>query len=126
MPAGGGFSFGSFLLDVLAIFAFVLWFWLLITVMGDLFRRRDISGLSKALWLILLIIFPYLGVIIYLVSQSRDMAERSNQRMQQAREEIRHIVGFSAADEIEKLGRLKNSGAISDEEYARLRARVMQ
>jgi len=110
----------------LAIFVFVLWFWLLITVISDLFRRHDTSGVVKAIWVIVLIIFPYLGVFIYLISQSRGMAERNSQRAQQAREELRQVVGFSAADEIEKLERLKNAGTISNEEYTRLRARVMQ
>ena|SRR5271167_791603 len=126
MLTAGSFSFGNFLLDVLAIFVFVLWFWLLITVIGDLFRRHDISGWGKAIWVIVLILFPYLGVFIYLISQSRGMAERNIQRAQQARDELRHVVGFSAADEIEKLERLKNAGTISNEEYTRLRARVMQ
>jgi Phospholipase_D-nuclease N-terminal/Short C-terminal domain len=126
MLTAGNFSFGNFLLDVLAIFVFVLWFWLLITVIGDLFRRHDISGWGKAIWVIVLIVFPYLGVFIYLISQSRGMAERNSQRAQQARDELRQVVGFSAADEIEKLERLKNAGTISNEEYTRLRARVMQ
>jgi hypothetical protein len=126
MLTAGNFSFGNFLLDVLAIFVFVLWFWLLITVIGDLFRRHDISGWGKAIWVIALILFPYLGVFIYLISQSRGMAERNMQRAQQAREELRHVVGFGAADEIDKLERLKNAGTISNEEYTRLRARVMQ
>ncbi|MGA8759713.1 MAG: SHOCT domain-containing protein [Stellaceae bacterium] len=126
MLNGGNFSFGNFLLDVFSIFVFVLWFWLLITVIGDLFRRHDVSGFGKAIWLIVLVLFPYLGVFIYLISQSRGMAERQTQRAQQARDELRQVVGFSAADEIEKLERLKNAGTISNEEYTRLRARVVQ
>jgi ABC-type multidrug transport system fused ATPase/permease subunit len=126
MLTAGSFSFGNFLLDVLAIFVFVLWFWLLITVIGDLFRRHDISGWGKAIWVIVLILFPYLAVFIYLISQGRGMAERNSQRAQQARDELRQVVGFSAADEIEKLERLKNAGTITIEEYTRLRARVMQ
>jgi uncharacterized membrane protein len=122
----GSFSFGNFLLDVFAIFVFVLWFWLLITVIGDLFRRHDISGLGKAIWVIVLIFIPYLAVFIYLISQSRGMAERNAQRAQQARDELRQVVGFSAADEIEKLERLKAAGTITNEEYTRLRARVVQ
>jgi hypothetical protein len=105
---------------------FVLWFRLLITVLGDLFRRGDVSGLGKALWVIVLVVFPYLGVFIYLISQGRGMAQRNSRRAQQAREQLRHVVGFSAADEIEKLERPKNSGTISYEEYSRLRARVVQ
>jgi predicted membrane channel-forming protein YqfA (hemolysin III family) len=122
----GGFTFTNFLTDVFSIFIFVLWFWLLITVFGDLFRRRDVSGLGKTLWVIVLIVFPYLGVFVYLISQGRGMAERQNRRVEQARGELRQIVGFSVADEIEKLERLKNSGAISHEEYAHLRAQVVQ
>src|SRR5580704_3528606 len=76
----GGFTFPNFLADVFSIFIFVLWFWLLITVFGDLFRRRDISGLGKVIWVIVLIVFPYLGVFIYLISQHRGMAERQQQR----------------------------------------------
>ncbi len=104
----------------------MLWFWLLITVFGDLFRRRDVSGLAKVLWVIVLIVFPYIGVFVYLISQGRGMAERRNQQAQQAREEFRQVVGFSVADELEKLERLKNSSAISNEEYTRLRARAVQ
>jgi hypothetical protein len=126
MLFSGGFTFSNFLADVLSIFIFVLWFWLLITVFGDLFRRHDISGWAKAIWVIALIIFPYLGIFIYLISQHRGMAERQSQRAQQARDELRQVVGFSVADEIEKLERLKNSGTISNEEYTRLRARAVQ
>jgi predicted membrane channel-forming protein YqfA (hemolysin III family) len=122
----GGFTFSNFLADVFSIFIFVLWFWLLITVFGDLFRRRDISGWAKVIWVIVLIIIPYLGVFIYLITQHRGMAERQQQRAQQARDELRHVVGYSVADEIEKLERLKSSGTISNEEYTRLRARAVQ
>lgn len=126
MLTSGTFTFGNFLLDVFSVFMFILWFWLLIMVIGDLFRRHDISGLGKAIWVIVLIVFPYLAIFVYLISQSRGMAERNTQRAQQAREELRHMVGFSAADEIEKLERLKNAGTVSAEEYARLRARIVQ
>ena len=121
-----GFTFSNFLADVLSIFIFVLWFWLLITVFGDLFRRHDISGWAKAVWVIVLILFPYLGIFIYLISQHRGLAERQSQRVQQARDELRHVVGFSVADELEKLERLKNSDTISNEEYSRLRTRAVQ
>jgi ABC-type multidrug transport system fused ATPase/permease subunit len=126
MLFSGGFTFSNFLADVFSIFIFVLWFWLLITVFGDLFRRHDVSGWAKAVWVIVLILFPYLGIFIYLITQHRGMAERQSQRVQQAREELRQVVGYSAADEIEKLERLKNAGTISNDEYARLRARAVQ
>lgn len=122
----GGFTFANFITDVFAVFIFVLWFWLLITVLGDLFRRDDVSGLSKILWIILLIALPYVGVFAYLLTQNRGMAERSKTRTKQARDDLRQIVGFSAADELEKLDRLKAAGSISEQEYARLRLRVVQ
>src|SRR5215510_1542707 len=113
----GGFTFTNLLTDVFSIFIFVLWFWLLITVFGDLFRRRDISGWAKAIWVIGLIILPYLGVFVYLITQGAGMADRTRQQVQQTREELRQVVGFSVADEIEKLGRLKQSGSITDQEF---------
>ena len=76
--------------------------------------------------MIALIIFPYLGIFIYLITQHRGMAERQSQRVQHAREDMRHFVGYSVADELEKLEPLKNSGTISNEEYMRLRARAVQ
>src|SRR5262252_1794148 len=126
MLFSGGFTFSNFLADVWSVFIFVLWFWLLITIFGDLFRRHDISGWGKAIWVIVLMVFSYIGIFIYLITQHRGMAERQSQRVQQAREELRHVAGFSVADEIEKLERLKNSGTISSEEYTRLRARAVQ
>jgi hypothetical protein len=120
-----GFTYRNFLMDVLGIFIFVVWFWLLITVFADLFRRHDISGWIKAIWVIALIVFPYLAILAYLIFQSRGMAERNVQQAQQARDELRRVIGFSAADEIEKLERLKKAGSISDAEFTRLRARLV-
>ena len=122
----GGFSFANFLTDVLAVFLFVVWFWLLVVVYADLFRRHDISGWGKALWVTAVLLFSYIGIFAYLISQGRGMAERNSQRVQQARDELRRVVGFSAADEIEKLDQLKKSGSITGEEYARLRTKLVQ
>ena len=126
MLFSGGFTFTNFVADLFSVFIFVLWFWLLITIFGDLFRRRDVSGLGKTLWVIALVVFPYLGIFIYLITQGRGMAERQTERTQQARDELRQVVGFSVADELEKLERLKNSNVISNEEYRRLRTRAVQ
>ena len=121
-----GFTFRNFLVDAFAVFIFVVWFWLLITVFSDLFRRHDVSGWVKAIWVIGLIIFPLLAVLVYLITQGRGMAERNAQQTQQARDEVRRVVGFSAADEIEKLDRLKKAGSITDAEFSRLRAKLVQ
>jgi hypothetical protein len=120
-----GFTFRNFLIDAFAVFMFVLWFWLLIIVIGDLFRRHDISGWVKAIWVIALIVFPYLALFAYIITQSRGMTERNSQQAQQTREELRRVVGFSVADEIEKLDGLKKSGSITDQEFARLRAKLV-
>ena len=120
-----GFTYRNFLMDVLGIFIFVVWFWLLITVFADLFRRHDISGWIKAIWVIALIIFLYIAILAYLIFQGRGMAERNVLQAQQARDELRRVAGFSVADEIQKLDRLKKFGSISDAEFARLRARLV-
>ena len=87
----GGLSFGSFLLNVIVIFLFVMWFWLLITVFSDLFRRKDISGGSKALWVIFLIVLPYLGIFIYIVTQGEGMSGRQQERAVEARDVAAHL-----------------------------------
>jgi hypothetical protein len=121
-----GFTYRNFLMDALAILIFIMWFWLFISITSDLFRRHDISGWGKAIWIIVLVLVPYIGVFAYLISQGRGMAERNMQQAQQARDEIRRVVGFSAADEIEKLDRLKKAGSINDAEFTRLRAQLVQ
>jgi predicted membrane channel-forming protein YqfA (hemolysin III family) len=122
----GGYTFSNFLANAFAVFVFVLWFWLFIIVVSDLFRRLDVSGYGKVCWVILLIILPYIGIFAYLLTQGRGMAQRNEARARQAQEDLRKFVGFSAADEIEKLDRLKAAGSISEQEYGRLRARLVQ
>jgi hypothetical protein len=121
----GGYTYSNFLMNVVAIFAFVVWFWLLVIIYGDLFRRHDISGWGKALWVLALVLTSYLGILAYLVTQGRGMAERNAQQAQQARDELRSVVGYSVADEITKLDQLKKSGSITDEEFKRLRAKLV-
>ena len=120
-----GFTYRNFLMDMIAIFAFVVWFWLLVVIYSDLFRRHDISGWGKALWVLALVITSYFGILIYLITQGRGMAERNAQQAQQAREELRRVVGFSVADEITELDQLKKSRSITDVEYGRLRAKLV-
>ena len=126
MPDEGGFTFANFLADVFAVFVFVVLIWLLYIVFSDLFRRRDISGWGKALWVIGVVLFPYIGVLAYMIVESKGMAERADQQAQQTQDEVRRVVGFSVADEIKKLDELKKSGSITDQEYARLRGRLVQ
>ena len=120
-----GFTYRNFLMDMIAVFAFVVWFWLLVVIYGDLFRRHDISGWGKALWVLALVLISYFGIFAYLITEGRGMAERNAEQAQQARDELRRVVGFSVADEITKLDQLKKSGSITDVEYGRLRAKLV-
>ena len=121
----GGFTFRNFIADAFAIFMFILWFWLFVSVVTDLFRRHDVSGWAKVLWVIALVLFSYIGIFAYLLTQGLGMAERNQARAREGHDDLRQVVGFSAADEIEKLNRLKSAGSISEQEYARLRTRLI-
>jgi uncharacterized membrane protein len=121
----GGLTFGTFLLDALFIFFFVVWFWILIRVLMDLFRRKDLSGVAKILWVVFLVVLPYLGIFAYLLTQGWGMTDRDVEQAEAARAHLREVVGFSVADELVKLEALKADGKISDAEYQRLRAKLL-
>jgi len=110
---------------MLVFFLWVIWFWLLITVFSDVFRRHDISGGMKALWLIFVILLPYLGVFIYLISQSKSMAERNMKQVEAQQQYIRDVAGGGAAAEIEKAKALLDSGAISQAEFDAIKAKAL-
>ena len=125
MLADTTWDFGDFILAMLSFFFFVIWIWLLIMVFSDIFRRHDIGGGVKTLWVIFVFIVPYFGVFIYLISQGRGMAERA-QRMQAAQvSQVRQEMSYSVADELEKLDRLHQQGSLSDAEYQQARARAL-
>ena len=121
----GQSPFANFVADAFAVFMFILWFWLFITAASDLFRRKDISGFGKVLWVILLIVLPYVGIFAYILTQGGGMAERNRAQSRQVRDELRQTVGFSVADELTKLDQLKAKNSISEEEYLRLRGRLV-
>jgi hypothetical protein len=123
--ANADFSVGEFLLWMVWIFLFVVWFWLLITIFADIFRRHDIHGGVKTLWVIFVIVLPFLGIFIYLITQSKGMAERNIAQAQAQQEQLRQIVGTSSADELVKLDQLKASGSLTDDEYQKMRAKVI-
>jgi hypothetical protein len=122
----GTSSYGNFLGDAFSIFFLVLWFWLLIPVIRDLWWREDISSSWKMVWAVALIVLPYIGIFVYMISQGAGMARRRNEGLRQMREQFLQAPGFSGADEIAKLARLKADGVLSDVEYERLRARIVQ
>jgi hypothetical protein len=124
------YNFASFLWDVLVIFAFVIWFWLLIVVFGDVFRRRDIGGWGKAAWIILVIVLPYLGVFIYLIAEHSGMADRTVQDVQTqqaaADQYIRSVAGSGGpASEIETAKKLLDSGAITQAEFDSIKTKAL-
>ena len=100
-------------------FAFIIWIWLLITIFADIFRRRDIGGGMKAIWIIFVIIAPYLGVLIYLIAEHNGMADRSAEQMQamqaQQADYIKSVAGSgsSPADQVAQAKSLLDSGAIT-------------
>lgn len=125
--SGSGYPFLDVMWTMLVFFLWVIWFWLLIVIFTDLFRR-DLSGWAKAGWVIFLIILPYLGVLIYLITQSKAMAERRNQEAREAQTQfdsyVRTVSGGSA-EQIAKGKELLDSGAISPEEYEALKRKAL-
>lgn len=131
MLLAADYPFLDVLWTMLIFFAWVIWFWLLIVIFADIFRRRDIGGGGKTLWIIFVIILPFLGVFIYLISQHEGMTERSEQQAQKQQaatdQYIKSVAasGGGAADEIEKAKRLLDSGAISQAEFDSIKARAL-
>jgi hypothetical protein len=123
------YPFLDILWTMLIFFAWVIWFWLLITVFADLFRRHDIGGGMKTLWIIFVILLPFLGVFIYLISQGKNMAERNVKGIeaQQAQMDahIKSVAGGGAADEIDKAKKLLDSGAITQAEFDAMKAKAL-
>jgi hypothetical protein len=124
------YPFLDVLWTLIVIFSWVIWFWLLIVIFGDLFRRRDISGWGKAGWIIFVIVLPYIGVLVYLIAQHDGMAERSAQQAQAAQTQVDDYVrsvaasGGSAA-EIERAKQLLDSGTITQAEFDALKAKAL-
>jgi len=117
-------TFADFMLSVLWIFMFVILIWLLVTVFTDLFRRHDIHGGMKVLWVLGILIFPYLGVFIYIITQSRGMAERNQKAMEQQKQQFRQMMA-TPADELDKLSKMHDAGKLTDEEFASLKGKVL-
>jgi len=127
---GADYPFLDVLWTLFVIFAWVIWFWLLIVVFSDLFRRRDISGWGKAAWIIFVIVLPFLGVFIYLIVNHDGMTQRSMKEAQTQRAQmddyVRNVAGSGgAAGEIEKAKGLLDSGAISQAEFDAIKQKAL-
>jgi ABC-type multidrug transport system fused ATPase/permease subunit len=123
------FTLGAALLTVLEIFLFMAWIWVLITVIGDLFSDRSVSGWGKAAWTFALILVPFLGVFIYLIARGGSMQERGMKRQADAQQQldayIRQAAASSPADELVKLAGLRDQGAISDSEFEQAKQKLL-
>lgn len=124
------YSFWEVLWWMIAFFAFIVWFWLVITVFADIFRRHDIGGGMKTIWVIFVILFFYLGPLVYLLTQHKGMADRNMRQMEnvqaQQAEYIKSVAGSGgAAAEIEKAKALLDSGAITQAEYDAIKAKAL-
>ncbi len=122
------------LLDVVVsmvwFFLFFIWIWLLISIIGDIFRSHDIGGGVKALWLVCILILPFLGVFIYLIVRGGSMAERNVQRAQAQDEAMQNYIRQSAgttsqASDLETLAKLHDAGKLSDEDFEKAKAKVL-
>ena len=115
---------------MLIFFMWVIWIWILVTVLMDLFRRHDISGWGKAAWTLLVVVLPYLGVFLYLITQGKQMAERRNEEMRAGRESfdsyVRDVAGGSGpSDQIAKAKELLDSGAIDQAEFEQIKRKAL-
>jgi hypothetical protein len=122
-------SFWDVLWSALLIFAFVAYLMILFTILGDLFRDRALGGGYKALWIIFLIVLPYIAAIVYLIARGRGMAERQHEYASAARtaadDYIRHAAGSGPASEIAHAKALLDAGTISSSEYEALKAKAL-
>ena len=119
------YPFLEILGHMLVFFLWITWFWLLITVFADIFRRLDLSGLAKTGWLIFVIILPFLGVFIYLITQGDKMARRNAEKARAQGLAALDDYSRGAADEIEKAKQLLDSGAITEAEFQAIKAKAL-
>ena len=130
MVLAADYPFLDVLWTMVVFFLWIAWFMLLFHAIGDVFRRRDISGGKKTLWLIFMLFAPFLGVFVYLIANSDEMAQRNADQAAAARREtdeyVRSVAGSSgAAGEIERAKGLLDSGAINQQEYDAIKAKAL-
>lgn len=127
-PVFAEFTFGHALLTVIEIFFFVIWVWMFITIVMDLFRDQELSGGWKALWCLFLIVVPFLSALVYLIFRGNGMRDRAiaqQREIQQATNAYIRDVAASPADELVKLSDLHSRGVISDDEFQKLKAKIV-
>src|SRR5579862_6971087 len=129
--ASSGYSYPllSVFWTILEIFLWVIWIWILIWILIDIFRSHDLSGWAKALWFLFVLFIPLVGVLVYLIVRGGKMQERAVQQAQQDDQQFRTYVqdaaGTSTADQLSKLADLRDRGVITAEEFDREKAKVL-
>lgn len=123
-------TFGHIIWSMISFFFLFMFIWIFIGVIADLFRDHELSGWGKAAWVIFLIFFPFLGTLVYLIVRGGTMAERSARAQAEAQRQFNEYVreqagAASPADELERLESLREKGTISDDDYAKLKAKVI-
>jgi type VI protein secretion system component VasK len=117
-------TFGEILWSMLIFFFWFMAIWIFIMIFADIFRRNDMTGWAKAGWIILIFILPFIGALIYLIARPK-MTEQDKEMMEKAQQAQARMSGYSAADEISKLSKLRDEGKISAEEYEDLKKKAM-
>ena len=116
---------------MIIFFCWVIWIWVVITILADVFSRHDIGGWAKAAWVVFVVILPWLGALIYLIARGRSMNERARQQAERNEQAFRQYVQQAAtdkpstADELAKLADLRDRGTISEQEFAQAKARLL-
>jgi hypothetical protein len=122
-------SFGELLLLVVEVFLFVVWIWILFTIITDLFRDHEMSGWAKGLWILFLVFIPYLTGLIYLIARGSGMRDRAIKAQTDAKahfdEYVREQAHSSPADELHKLNDLREKGALSQDEFNAAKAKLL-
>jgi putative oligomerization/nucleic acid binding protein/phospholipase D-like protein len=124
------YPFLNILWTMIIFFAWVIWIWIMILILADVFRRRDMSGWGKAAWTVFLIVLPFVGVLVYLIANHDGMAERGEEQTKAQRAQMDDYVRSVASDggpaaEIDKAKQLLDSGAITPPEFERIKAKAL-
>ncbi|HXS34532.1 MAG TPA: SHOCT domain-containing protein [Solirubrobacterales bacterium] len=122
-------NIGEALLIAFEVFFFVIWIWILITILSDLFRDHETSGWAKAAWVLFLVFIPFLTALIYLIARGSGMRDRTIKAQAEAKQHfdsyVREQAHTTPADELHKLNELKEKGALSSEEFDKAKAKLL-
>ena len=117
-------TLGSMLWTMLVFFFWMMAIWIFISLFADILRRNDLSGWAKAGWLVLLFVLPFIGALIYMVARPK-MTEQDKEQLEKMQAAQQRVAGYSPADEIEKLSKLRDSGAITADEFEDMKRKAM-